>query len=335
MASIDSSRFRQPEGWSHFSEEPGESFQTTGNREGRTAESIFIGGMFVFIGPEFAALADRRGLAEEAEAARKHIATMQQTVLDHGWDGAWFLRAYDFFGNKVGSHENTDGQIYIEPQGFCVMAGIGVEDGRALAALDSVTERLDTAHGIVLLNPPYQDYHVELGEVSSYPPGYKENAGIFCHNNPWVMIAETVVGRGREAFEHYKKITPAYREEISEVHRLEPYAYAQMIAGKDAVRHGEAKNSWLTGTAAWNYVAISQYLLGIRAEYDGLLVDPCISAEVSQFTISRVCRGATYRITVHNTGGKGARLTVDGVPIEGNLIPYAAPGSVVAVDCEV
>lgn len=318
-----------------FSEEPDESFQTTGNREGRTAESIFIGGMFVFIGPEFAALAERRGRTEQAQAAREHIARMERTILEHGWDGDWFLRAYDFFGNKVGSAENTDGQIFIEPQGFCVMAGIGVADGRAVRALDSVAERLDTRHGIVLLDPPYRDYHVELGEVSSYPPGYKENGSIFCHNNPWVMIAETVVGRGDRALAYYQRISPAYREDISEVHRLEPYAYAQTIAGKEAVRHGEAKNSWLTGTAAWNYVAISHYMLGVRPEYDGLLVAPCIGAEISEFTVTRVCRGATYRITVENGGGTSPRLTVDGVAIDGNLVPYAPPGSVVAVHCKV
>ncbi|MFN8073999.1 MAG: hypothetical protein U0Q15_01105 [Kineosporiaceae bacterium] len=318
-----------------FSEEPGESFQTTGNREGRTAESVFIAGMFVFIGPEYVELARRRGLDDVADAAQAQIETMKQTVLQHGWDGEWFLRAYDFFGDKVGSAENTDGQIYIEPQGFCVMAGIGVETGEAVKALDSVREKLNTPHGIVLLNPPYADYHLELGEVSSYPPGYKENAGIFCHNNPWVAIAETVVGRSDRAFEYYKQIAPAYREDISEVHRLEPYVYAQMIAGKDAVRHGEAKNSWLTGTAAWNFVTVSQYLLGVRTDYDGLLIDPCIDAEISQFTVTRVARGATYKITVKNSGGKGAKLTVDGVAVEGNHVPYAPAGAVVNVDVEV
>jgi cellobiose phosphorylase len=318
-----------------FSTEPDESFQTFGNPDGRVAESVFIGGMFVVIGPEFATLAQRRGLAGEAQAARDHVAAMERAIATHGWDGDWFLRAYDANGAKVGSRENTDGQIFIEPQGFCVMGGIGVADGRAVRALDSVRERLDTQHGIVLLNPPYRDYHVELGEVSSYPPGSKENAGVFCHNNPWVMIAETVVGRGDRAFEYYKKITPAYREDISEVHRLEPYAYAQMIAGKDAVRHGEAKNSWLTGTAAWNFVAISQYLLGVRPEYDGLVINPCIGTEISEYTITRRCRGATYHITVANSGGTGARLRVDGVAIDGTVVPYAPPGATVTVDCAV
>jgi cellobiose phosphorylase len=318
-----------------FSEEPGESFQTTENKAGSTAESVLIAGMFVHIGPEYVELAQRRGLHDEATAAQEHIDKMRETVLEHGWDGDWFLRAYDFFGNKVGSKENAEGQIWIEPQGYCVMAGIGVEDGRAQRALDTTKERLDTPHGIVLLNPAYTKYHVEYGEVSTYPPGYKENAGIFCHNNPWIIIAETVIGRGEQAFEYYKKIAPAYREDISEVHQLEPYVYAQMIAGKDAVRHGEAKNSWLTGTAAWNFVAVSQHLLGVRPGYDGLIVDPCLGPEIPEFTVRRTIRGATYVITVANGGGKGAHLVVDGTPIDGSLVPYAPAGSTVEVHCTV
>jgi cellobiose phosphorylase len=285
-----------------FSETPDESYQTTGNREGRTAESVFIAGMFVYIGPEYAALVERAGDAEEAARARDWVQRMEATVLEHGWDGEWFLRAYDFFGNKVGSHSCAEGQIYIEPQGFCVMAGIGLESGEAKRALDSVNERLATPHGIVLLNPPYTEYHVELGEVSSYPPGYKENAGIFCHNNPWVIIAETKLGRFERAFEYYKAITPAYREAISDVHRTEPYVYSQMIAGKDAPRHGEAKNAWLTGTAAWTFVAASQHLLGVRPDYEGLVVSPALPTEVGDFEIERRFRGATYLISVKNQG---------------------------------
>ena len=321
-----------------FSETPDESFQTTGNKVGRTAESVFIAGMFVGVAPDYAYLAEKFGQKEEGARAAIESAKMADVVLKHGWDGDWFLRAYDFFGNKVGSKDNKEGQIFIEPQGFCVMAGIGAKTGEARKALDAVKERLDTRYGIVLNNPAFTTYHVELGEISTYPPGYKENAGIFCHNNPWIMIAETVLGRGDRAFEYYKKITPAYLEEISEIHRLEPYVYAQMIAGKDAVRHGEAKNSWLTGTAAWNFVAISQYILGIRPEYEGLLVQPCIGKEVPSFTITRKCRGAAYQIRVKNsgTGGTaGARLTVDGKAIRGNLVPYAPAGAVVVVDCEV
>jgi cellobiose phosphorylase len=318
-----------------FSETPDESYQTTGNRTGRTAESIFIAGMFVYIGPEYAALCERRGLKDEATRARTEVTKMVDVVLKHGWDGDWFLRAYDFFGNKVGSKECEDGQIFIEPQGFCVMAGIGVKSGEAKRALDSVKARLDTPYGIVLQTPAYKEYHVELGEISSYPPGYKENAGIFCHNNPWIIIAETVLGRADLAFDYYKKIAPAYLEDKSEIHRLEPYVYAQMIAGKDAVRHGEAKNSWLTGTAAWNFVTASQYLVGVRPEYDGLSIKPCLPKTIGDFTVQRKCRGATYQIRVKNSGGTTPKLSVGGKAISGELVPYAPAGSTVEVLCEI
>jgi len=314
-----------------FSQTPDESFQTTANRTGRTAESVFIAGLFVHAAPSYAALAEAAGFPGEAAVAAASAAAMRDAVLAHGWDGGWFLRAYDFFGNKVGSRECEEGQLFIEPQGFCVMAGIGVADGRAVRALDAVAERLDTPHGIVLHQPAYTRYHVELGEISSYPPGYKENAGVFCHNNPWVMIAETVVRRGDRAFAYWKKLAPSYREELSEVHRLEPYAYAQMIAGKDAPRHGEAKNSWLTGTAAWNYVAIAQHILGVRPELGGLRVDPCLPAELARVTMVRRCRGAEYRISVTRRG-RATALRVDGEPIAGTLVPWAAPGSVVEIE---
>lgn len=318
-----------------FSTTPGESFQTTENKTGGVAESVFIAGMFCAIGPEYAALARRRGDTAEAERAEAEIEKMRAAVTEHGWDGEWFLRAYDYYGGKVGSHENEDGQIWIEPQGYCIMGGIGLEDGKAIKALDSVRERLNTPHGIVLLNPAFKNYQVELGEISTYPPGYKENAGIFCHNNPWIIIAETMVGRPEHAWEYYKQITPAYREEISEIHRLEPYVYAQMIAGKDASRHGEAKNSWLTGTASWNFVVVSQYLLGVRPDYDGLIVNPSIGAEVEQFTVRRTIRGAEYIIEVRNSGGTDVSLTVDGEPIDGTTVPYAAPGTTVKVTATV
>ena len=178
--------------------------------------------------------------------------------------------------------------------------------------MDSVKEHLDSKYGIVILDPPYSNYHVELGEVSSYPPGYKENGGIFCHNNPWVIIGEVKTGRPADAWEHYKKIAPAYLEEISEIHRTEPYVYAQMIAGKTARRFGEAKNSWLTGTAAWNFVALSQYICGLRPDYDGLCVEPRLPAHVKTASLTRVFRGVTYRIEVENKKPDGkVTVTVD------------------------
>ena len=323
-----------------FSTTPGESFQTTENQEGGVAESVFIAAQFVLYGADYAEIAERRGLSEVAAKARAAVEEMRQAILEHGWDGSWFLRAYDYYGNPIGTDAHPEGKIWIEPQGFAVMAGVGLgsgpedTDAPAIKALDSAYEMLGSEHGLVLQYPAYTTYQVHMGEVSTYPPGYKENGGIFCHNNPWVIIAETVVGRGERAFDLYKRITPAYREEKSEVHRLEPYVFAQMIAGKQAPRHGEAKNSWLTGTAAWTFVAASQYLLGVRPGWDGLIVDPQIGPEVPEFTVRRVARGATYEITVRNSGTPGARarLVVDGQAIEGNEVPYAPAGSVVRVE---
>ncbi len=310
-----------------FSEHPGESFQTFGPSEGPVAESVFIAGMFVKYGEEYAQLCELMGDTQEAAYARAQVAEMYDTVLESGWDGEWFVRAYDAYSHKVGSKECEEGQIYIEPQGFCVLAGIGVKEGLAEKALNSVKEKLDTDYGIMILQPAYTRYHLELGEVSSYPPGYKENAGIFCHNNPWVSIAETVLGRGDRAFEIYKKTCPAYVEEISEIHRTEPYVYSQMVAGRDAKFHGEAKNSWLTGTAAWTFANISQYILGVYPTHSGLQINPCVPKGFGDYTLTREYRGAVYHIQVLNPNDveKGVvSMTVDGAAVEGNIIPYDA-----------
>ena len=317
-----------------FSETPGESFQTSGPSEGPVAESVFIGGMFVKYAREYADICDAMGLADEGRAARAEADSMADILLDAGWDGAWFRRAYDAAGKPVGSRECEEGQIFIEPQGFCVMAGVGVEGGQAARALQSVQERLDTPYGIVLQQPAYQTYHKELGEISSYPPGYKENAGIFCHNNPWVSCAETVLGHGDRAFEIYQRTCPAYIENISEVHRTEPYVYSQMVAGRDAATFGEAKNSWLTGTAAWTFVNVSQYILGVQPTLAGLKIDPCIPHEMEGYRVRRVYRGAVYEIEVSNPRHvqKGvASIRVDGEEIAGQVLPAAPAGRTVRV----
>ncbi|HOM02020.1 MAG TPA: glycosyl transferase [Acetivibrio sp.] len=312
-----------------FSTVPDESFQTTTSKDGKVAESVMIAGMFVFIGKDYVKLCEYMGLEEEAKKAQQHIDAMKETIIKHGYDGEWFLRAYDDFGRKVGSNENEEGKIFIESQGFCVMAEIGLEDGKALKAMDSVKKYLDTPYGLVLQNPAFTKYYIEYGEISTYPAGYKENAGIFCHNNAWIICAETVVGRGDMAFEYYSKIAPAYTEDISDIHKLEPYVYAQMIAGKDAKRHGEAKNSWLTGTAAWNFVAISQWILGVKPDYDGLRIDPCIPNAWDGYKVTRYFRGSTYEITVKNPNhvSKGvAKITVDGNEISGTVLPVFNDG---------
>ena len=311
-----------------FSWDPNESFQTTENKtEGSQAESLMIAGLFVVCGRDYVELCQQLGRMDEAARAQNFIDSMVQAVKEHGWDGEWYLRAYDYFGRKVGSKENEEGQIFIESQGWCTMAGIGLEEGMVEKALNSVKERLDCEHGIVLNNPAFTKYVVEYGEISSYPAGYKENAGIFCHNNPWVIIGETVLGRGDYAWEYFRKICPSYTEENSALHKVEPYVYSQMIAGKDAARPGEAKNSWLTGTAAWNWYAITQFILGIKPAYDGLEINPCICPEWKEYQVKRKFRGAEYLITVLNPNGvcKGVKsIEVDGQPIEGCIVKHSA-----------
>jgi cellobiose phosphorylase len=305
-----------------FSESPGQSFQMTTNKDGKVAESVFIAGLFILAAGEMAELARRREGEQAVEAYTQVSKQIEKAVWEAGWDGAWFLRAYDDFGNPVGSQQCEEGQIFIEPQGMCVMAGLGILDGRARQALDAVAERLATPHGIMLHQPSYTHYYLNLGEISSYPPGYKENGSVFCHTNPWIIIAETRLGNGTAAYDYYMRINPSKREEISEVHRCEPYVYAQMIAGREAPTYGEAKNSWLTGTAAWNYLAITQWILGIRPSFDGLLVEPVLPTDWSGFTAVRFFRGVKYEIEVRRcSAGNKVQLFVDGNHVSGSLIP--------------
>ncbi len=324
-----------------FSSEPGESFQTStspkygDDKYSKVAESVMVATLFTFAGPEYVALCNYKGDTAEAEKAQAEIDKMVEIIKKDGYDGEWFLRAYDDFGKKVGSKECEEGKIFIEPQGFAVMSGIGKEDGLDIKTLDSVDKYLNTEYGLVLNNPAFTKYYIEYGEISTYPGGYKENAGIFCHNNAWIICAEAVVGRGDKAYEYYSKIAPSYLEGISDIHRTEPYVYAQMVAGKDAKRHGEAKNSWLTGTAAWNFVAVSQYILGIIPDWTGLKVDPCVPKEWDGFKVSRFYRGDTYDIIIKNPNHvfKGVKsVTVDGKAIEGNILPVFGDGKTHTVE---
>ncbi len=319
-----------------FSWDPNESFQTTeNNSKGSKAESLMIAGLFVVTARDYAALCRHLGKTAEAERMDKAVNDMCESVKKFGWDGNWFLRAYDFYGNKIGSHENREGQIFIESQGWCTMAGIGLKEGLCDKALDAVKERMECEHGIVLNNPAFTHYYDEYGEISSYPEGYKENAGIFCHNNPWVIIGETVDGRGNDAWEHYKKILPSYVEEkYQTLHKVEPYVNCQMVAGKDAFRPGEGKNSWLTGTAAWMWYTVSEFILGIQPDFDGLRIDPCLPATAREYRVHRIFRGGSYDIHVSNPEGKqkGVReIMVDGKRIDGNVIPATTGKHVVEV----
>ena len=321
-----------------FSWDPNESFQTTENKsEGTKAESVMIAGLFVVTGKEYVALCRKLASSAcgdaiatytaEADRMQAAVDAMTEAVKRDGWDGEWYLRAYDYFGRKIGSRECEEGKIFIESQGWCTMAEIGADEGMVAKSLDSVKKYLECEHGIVLNNPVFTKYIYEYGEISSYPEGYKENAGIFCHNNPWVIIGETLAGRGNDAWAHYAKILPSYVEKkYQTLHKVEPYVNCQMVAGKDAARPGEGKNSWLTGTAAWMWLTVSQYILGVKPQYDGLQIDPCLPQTAREYTVCRKFRDAEYEIVVRNPDGrqKGvSRMTVDGEAVKGNLIPYS------------
>jgi len=311
-----------------FSWDPNESFQTTENKsEGSKAESLMIAGLFVVTGKEYVALCRKLGKDDEADRMQQAVDAMIAAVKKDGWDGEWYLRAYDYFGRKIGSHECEEAKIFIESQGWCTMAEIGAEDGMVGKALDSCKKYLECEHGMVLNNPAFTKYIYEYGEISSYPEGYKENAGIFCHNNPWVIIGETLAGRGNDAWSHYAKILPSYVEEkYQTLHKVEPYVNCQMVAGKDAAKPGEGKNSWLTGTAAWMWLTVSQYILGIKPQYDGLQIDPCLPETARDYTVNRKFRDAEYTINIHPNGAqKGVKSVMhDGSLVEGNIIPYAS-----------
>ena len=317
-----------------FSSTPGESFQTVENNDTGIAESVFIGGMFVLYGGQYADILEHYGaacgmsadeVAAEVATVRGAIDAMTEAVKTAGWDGEWFVRAYDAYSRPVGSHTDTEGQIFIEPQGMCVMAGIGIDDGKAQAALKSVKDRLTCKWGTAILAPAYSTYRIELGEISTYPRGYKENGGIFCHNNPWISIANAIAGNDEEAFAVYRRNCPAWLEDKSEIRKVEPYVYCQMVAGPEAPTPGEGKNSWLTGTAAWTFVDVSQYLLGVRPTLDGLAIEPHLPAEYTDLMVTRVYRGVTYRITLKRTGER--TLTVDGTPVDGTVVPIPAEGT--------
>ena len=321
-----------------FSITPGESFQLAGHIENdKVAESVMIAGLFCRACDEMANILQNIGQTDDAKTYLEHEKNMRQTIYEHAWDGEWFLRAYDANGQKIGSKENEEGKIFIESQGWCILGGAGFENGYAQKALDSVRKHLATPNGIILQQPAFQKYYVNLGEVSSYPPGYKENAGIFTHNNTWIQIAETMLGNGDKAMEYYKSICPLNKEDQIDIYRSEPYVYSQMTAGRDAQTPGEGKNSWLTGTAAWSFVSISQYILGIRPDFKGLIVDPCIPSSWKEFTIARKFRNSIYNIHVKNPKkiNKGVKsFLLDGKFFEGNLIPDLNDGKEHKVEVE-
>ncbi len=319
-----------------FSTEPNESFQTAGDVTGSKAESVMIAGLFLYAARDMAGLYDHLDRPADAARMRAHHAEMLETIEREAWDGEWYTRAYDAAGHVVGSKANVDGRIFVESQGWCVLGGAGADNGRARLALESVHRRLYTENGILLQQPAFSTYDPRLGEVSSYPPGVKENAGIFSHNNTWIHLAWCLLGEGDRALDYYLSICPSAKQDRIETYRGEPYVYAQMIAGRDAPCFGEAKNNWLTGTAAWTFVVVSQGIAGLKPDWDGLRIDPCIPKGWPGFTATRRFRGDTFEIRVVNPFGvsKGViGLSLDGVPLDPTKpLPVVGDGAVHRVE---
>ena len=321
-----------------FSDTPGESFQTYTNpkfkAEGgysKVAESVFVAALFTFAGPNYVSILNHVGKKDEAAKAQAEIDKMKKVMMESAWDGNWFIRAYDANGEKMGSKDCEESKIFIEPQGFAIMSDI--DKDATEKTLKAIDENLNCEFGLVLNYPAFTKYHVQYGEISTYPQGYKENGGIFTHNNAWIICAAAYAGKGDQAFKYYSEIAPSYTEETSDIHKTEPYVYGQMIGGKEAgsdignggKNYGQGKNSWLTGTAAWNMVAISQYILGIKPDFDGLMINPSIPSSWDGFKATRLFRGAKYNITIKNPNHvcKGVKsLVVDGKAIDGCVVPF-------------
>jgi cellobiose phosphorylase len=309
-----------------FSKTPGESFQTTANFDNGMAESIFIAAMFIYYGRDYVDMARLYGAFEHVQLVEEAIAKIEQSVIEHGWDGEWYLRAYNAFGHKVGSKECEEGKIYIEPQAFCALAKIGQSKNFPRQALLSGLKHLGTEYGLEILTPAYTRYHLELGEITSYPPGNKENGSIFCHTNPWYVLALTNNGLNDEAYRLYQRFSPAYLEEVSDIHETEPYIYSQTIAGRASAHFGRAKNSWLTGTASWAFVAASQGILGIIPTFNGLKIAPSLPEGIKKVNVKRHYRGGHYNITIEHLGREQSELIVDGTTINGDTIPLNGEG---------
>jgi cellobiose phosphorylase len=298
------------------------------------SESLLTANLYGRALHELIALAEARGQADEAAAWRADWKAMAEQVNRVAWDGDWWVSYFDADGTPLGSKTNAFGQIYAYGQAWPVLSGFAGPE-RAEQGLQALFERLNTRNGIKLSKPGFNGFDPTKGGVTTYPPGAKENGGIFLHVNPWVIVAETMLGNGSRAFQYYHQTNPAAKNDRIEEFECEPYVYPQNILGDEHPQFGLARNSWLSGTASWMYQAATQYILGIRADYAGLIVDPCLPPEWDGYQAVRRFRGSEYRITVRNpqhvSRGVDA-LRVDGQRVTGTLVPLAEPGRVVAVE---
>jgi cellobiose phosphorylase len=292
------------------------------------AESLFVANLFGRAIVELRGVIEFTGDTETLAMLDEYHGVMKERVNTAAWDGDWWVRYFTHEGTPIGSHKNSHGSIYTNGQSWPVMSGFA-EGERAKQGLQSVYEKLNTKYGIKLAGPGYDGYDPNLGGVSTYPPGAKENGGIFLHSNPWVMIAETLVGNGDRAYEYYNQINPAFHNNNVDVFESEPYCYPQNILGDEHKQFGMGRNAWLSGTASWTYVAGTQHILGIRPTMSGLEVNPCIPSNWSGFKVTRRFRGCTYHISVINESkvNQGVKeLSIDGKTIEGQIIPLQENG---------
>jgi cellobiose phosphorylase len=293
------------------------------------AESLFNAHLYGRGLLEMAGLLDHLGKADAAAELRTDHAVMKERVNQHAWDGEWYVRYFEEDGRPLGSHTNEEGRIFTNAQSWAVLSGFAPEE-RALKALDAVEKHLNTSNGIKLSWPGFNSYDPAKGGVSTYPPGAKENGGIFLHSNPWVMIAETMMGNGDRAFRYFSQINPSVKNDEIDTYEVEPYVYAQNILGDEHPQFGLGRNSWLSGTASWCYQAATQYILGIRPVHGGLKIDPCIPSIWDKFSVNRNFRGATYHVKVANPSGlcKGdVSISLNGANLPGNIVPPQAKGS--------
>ena len=292
------------------------------------AESLFTANLYGKALLELIELSGYLGDQEHARLYRVDYEEMKQRVNQHAWDGAWYVRYFDFDGTPLGSHINKEGQIYINSQSWAIISGFATPE-RGRQALDSVHQRLNTPCGIKLSAPGFNGYDPSRGGITTFPPGAKENGGIFLHTNPWVMIAETILGNGDQAYEYYRQINPATKNDRIDEYECEPYVYPQNILSDVHPQFGLARNSWLSGSASWVYQASTQYILGIRPTYQGLQIDPCIPTWWNGFKARRSYRGSTYLVTVQNPDHlcKGVNtIEVDGQELAGNIAPVFGDG---------
>jgi len=293
-------------------------------RQGK-GESIWTSMQFGVVLQQMSKLAALKGNEAEAKSYTKVYEEQQKLVNTLAWDGKWFRRAIMDDGRFLGSDVYDEAKIWLNSQTWAIMSGMAEEE-KAITAMDSVKEMLDTELGIKKIHPSIVNFPDPKDPLTNYNPGTGENGAVFCHANTWAIIAECILGRGDNAYKYYRQLIPEVTMEKAGPwrYKAEPYVYASNIFGPESDKFGLANVSWLSGTAAWMYIAVSQYILGVKAEWKGLKINPCIPSDWKEAKVSREFRGCKYNITILNPKGvnKGVKeIIVDGTRLEGNVIP--------------